>query len=322
MGRAASGCSSLATPCSGCTSGRWSSASSTPCASTGRTSPTTAGPSAGGGIAFGIYGAVWLVFLRCRQPVHARVAEAARRRLRLGVLRRHRRAGAHRQRCRAQPVRQGVRADLGDGLGGRVHGADHRGGRQGPRVRRPARPRAPADPQRLRRLRRRRLHRPRLPDLGERPLRVPGRATATSARTSRLGHPGHRRPQPRRHRVARPVLGRLLHRALLGPRLGSGASPGRRRPRADRHRHGLPLRVGRHWPRSATRSSGRFGAVVAMPLFLLVEVAIVLWVARLASATERTWMHDLLAPEVGSGILHRRGGRRASPAPVATSAGT
>lgn len=42
---------------------------------------------------------------------------------------------------------------------------------------------------------------------------------------------------------------------------------------------------------------------VLMPLVLVIEVCIVLFVARLASSTERTWMHDLLAPEVANGTL-------------------
>ncbi len=45
------------------------------------------------------------------------------------------------------------------------------------------------------------------------------------------------------------------------------------------------------------------GSGLLMPLFLVVEVGIVLYVARLASSTERTWMHDLLAPEVANGTL-------------------
>jgi RsiW-degrading membrane proteinase PrsW (M82 family) len=40
-----------------------------------------------------------------------------------------------------------------------------------------------------------------------------------------------------------------------------------------------------------------------IPVVLVVEVLIVLYVARLASATERTWMHDLLAPEVALGTV-------------------
>lgn len=52
-----------------------------------------------------------------------------------------------------------------------------------------------------------------------------------------------------------------------------------------------------------TKLLGSVGTGVLMPVFLIIEVIIVLWVARLASATERTWMHDLLAPEVASGLL-------------------
>ena len=40
-----------------------------------------------------------------------------------------------------------------------------------------------------------------------------------------------------------------------------------------------------------------------MPLLIILDVALVLWVARLASATEHTWMHDLLAPEIDRGTL-------------------
>lgn len=48
---------------------------------------------------------------------------------------------------------------------------------------------------------------------------------------------------------------------------------------------------------------GDAGAGVMMPLLLIIEVVIILWVARLASATEKTWMHDLLEPEVDAGVL-------------------
>lgn len=48
---------------------------------------------------------------------------------------------------------------------------------------------------------------------------------------------------------------------------------------------------------------GDAGTVVLLPLVLVVEVVIVLWVARLASSAERTWMHDLLALEVAGGVL-------------------
>lgn len=53
----------------------------------------------------------------------------------------------------------------------------------------------------------------------------------------------------------------------------------------------------------ATIFGSSAGTGVLMPLFLVIEVVIVLWVARLASSTEKTWMHDLLAPEVATGTL-------------------
>jgi len=46
-----------------------------------------------------------------------------------------------------------------------------------------------------------------------------------------------------------------------------------------------------------------FPSTVLLPVFIAIEVAIVVRVARLASSTERTWMHDLLAPEVANGTL-------------------
>ena len=48
---------------------------------------------------------------------------------------------------------------------------------------------------------------------------------------------------------------------------------------------------------------GDAGAGILMPVFLIIEVVIILWVARLASSTEKTWMRDLLGPEVASGTI-------------------
>jgi RsiW-degrading membrane proteinase PrsW (M82 family) len=53
----------------------------------------------------------------------------------------------------------------------------------------------------------------------------------------------------------------------------------------------------------ATITDNSAATGVLMPLFLIVEVAIVLFVARIASDTERTWMHDLLAPEITNGTV-------------------
>ncbi|QXC62486.1 PrsW family intramembrane metalloprotease [Aquihabitans sp. G128] len=46
-----------------------------------------------------------------------------------------------------------------------------------------------------------------------------------------------------------------------------------------------------------------FGIFVVIPLVIVASVATVIFVAREASSTEKTWMHDLLAPEVAAGIL-------------------
>jgi RsiW-degrading membrane proteinase PrsW (M82 family) len=61
------------------------------------------------------------------------------------------------------------------------------------------------------------------------------------------------------------------------------------------------------WDSTAAIGASLFGSGAGtgllMPIFLIVEILIVLWVARLASSTERAWMHDLLAPEVANGTL-------------------
>ena len=45
------------------------------------------------------------------------------------------------------------------------------------------------------------------------------------------------------------------------------------------------------------------GPIVFMAIVLVIEIAAVLSVAKLASSSERGWMHDLLAPEVTAGVL-------------------
>lgn len=48
---------------------------------------------------------------------------------------------------------------------------------------------------------------------------------------------------------------------------------------------------------------GDVGAVLVNPIAAVIGIVAVIRVARLASSTERTWMHDLLAPEVAAGVL-------------------
>lgn len=61
------------------------------------------------------------------------------------------------------------------------------------------------------------------------------------------------------------------------------------------------------WDDAGALGAKIFGADVGagplMPLLIILDIALVLWVARLASDNEHTWMHDLLAPEIDRGTL-------------------
>lgn len=59
---------------------------------------------------------------------------------------------------------------------------------------------------------------------------------------------------------------------------------------------------------SASALGGRIfgfsaGPFLFMAIVLVIEIAAVLYVAKVASSSERAWMHDLLAPEVAAGVL-------------------
>lgn len=60
------------------------------------------------------------------------------------------------------------------------------------------------------------------------------------------------------------------------------------------------------WDDSTAVGTSLLGGLGAFPVLgfaSVLGIATVLKVARLASGTERTWMHDLLAPEVAAGVL-------------------
>lgn len=60
------------------------------------------------------------------------------------------------------------------------------------------------------------------------------------------------------------------------------------------------------WDDGAAVGTTLFGSLGTIPVYVVaiaLGIAAVLEVAQLASSTERTWMHDLLAPEVAAGVL-------------------
>jgi RsiW-degrading membrane proteinase PrsW (M82 family) len=69
---------------------------------------------------------------------------------------------------------------------------------------------------------------------------------------------------------------------------------------------GIAMFVHFLWDDGAAVGTSLFGSVGALPVLgfaSVVGIGTVLKVAQLASGTERTWMHDLLAPEVAAGVL-------------------